>query len=437
MSAAKKLLLVFGDIAMLYAALVATLLVRYPYYELAIHLQAHLAPFSFLFLAWLLVFSLFDFYRQGSFINFSALLNRVIAASGAAALVSIVLFYLFQGFFQLTPKTNLAIFTAAFCALDYLWRTVFLFIVRRNAVPIMIIGDSERIFELVDHIGRVKSSGYYVARWLRSLDQKVLKDIPGIIEKTGTYTLAVQPSLTKDAAIIQGLYDLLRLQVTIMNFSDFYELVFERVPLGELEEGWFIEHVVTRRPAYDLLKRLLDFVLSAFIFVVLFPLAVLIAILIALTSRGPALYRQKRMGRNNQTFILYKFRTMTHQAPGPLWTKKSDDRITSLGKFLRATHLDEIPQLWNIVRGDISFTGPRPERTELAERYKDISYYEIRHVVKPGLTGWAQINYRPSTSLKEAEEKLQYDIYYVKNRSFFLDLAIILKTIKYIFTSHQ
>jgi lipopolysaccharide/colanic/teichoic acid biosynthesis glycosyltransferase len=121
----------------------------------------------------------------------------------------------------------------------------------------------------------------------------------------------------------------------------------------------------------------------------------------------------------------------------PAWTETNDPRITPFGKFLRATHADEWPQLWNILRGSISFTGPRAERVELTDQYKQFPYYGIRHIVVPGLTGWAQINYRPSASLEEAREKLNYDIYYVKNRSFLLDLAIILKTVKYIFVQPE
>jgi lipopolysaccharide/colanic/teichoic acid biosynthesis glycosyltransferase len=122
---------------------------------------------------------------------------------------------------------------------------------------------------------------------------------------------------------------------------------------------------------------------------------------------------------------------------GPYWTTTNDKRITPFGKILRFTHLDEIPQLINIINGDLSFIGPRPERIELAEKYRQFPHYEIRHIIKPGLTGWAQINYRASASLEEAFEKLRYDIYYVKNHSIFLDIMIILKTIRYLFTAYD
>ena len=181
----------------------------------------------------------------------------------------------------------------------------------------------------------------------------------------------------------------------------------------------------------------MDFFLATVIGLILFPLALTIGLLIKLTSKGPAIYKQKRVGKNGIIFTLYKFRTMRHNSSGSLWTKPKDERITIFGRFLRFTHLDEIPQLFNIIRGNISFIGPRPERVELAEQYKKFPHYEIRHVIKPGLTGWAQINYRPSASLEEAYEKLRYDIYYVKNRSIFLDFLIILKTLRYLFTSNH
>jgi lipopolysaccharide/colanic/teichoic acid biosynthesis glycosyltransferase len=171
--------------------------------------------------------------------------------------------------------------------------------------------------------------------------------------------------------------------------------------------------------------------------VVFIPLMLLIAVLIKLNSRGPIIYKQKRIGKNDLPFTLYKFRTMKIGVNGPLATEKNDKRVFFTGKILRFTHLDELPQLWNILGGDISFIGPRPESSELVEIYKKLPYYEIRHLIKPGLTGWAQVNYKPSASVEEAFEKLRYDIYYIKNRSLVLDLLILLKTIKYIFVSHK
>lgn len=434
MSQAKKLFLLTGDVLLFYGALALTLLLRYPTASFAGHWHDHLLPFTALFAAWILIFWLLDFYRERPFVNYNALANRVMGATGIALLASIVLFYLFQEFFRLTPKTNLFVFTAIIALAEYFFRSAFLALARFRPEPAIIIGSSAEIRELVEYLKHHAHAGYSTAAWLQNMDTQSLQNLPDIIRREHAHTLIVQPALTKDPAAIRALYDLLPLGINIVNLTDFYELVFERVPLDELEEGWFLEHVTTRRPVYDRAKRAVDFILSTFSFLILLPLTVCIAILIKLTSRGPAIFRQKRYGRNDRVFELYKFRTMHDGQNGALWTEKNDSRITRLGKILRFTHLDEIPQLWNIIRGDISFTGPRPERVELADQFRRFPYYNIRHVVKPGLTGWAQINYRPSASLEEGREKLKYDIYYVQNRSFLLDLAIILKTVKYIFT---
>ncbi|OGY97833.1 MAG: hypothetical protein A2855_03060 [Candidatus Liptonbacteria bacterium RIFCSPHIGHO2_01_FULL_57_28] len=437
MSPTRKFILLLTDILALYAALGLTVVLRYGQGEFAGRWQDHLLPFSLIFIAWLLTFGLFDLYNQKSLVNYNALVNRILIAVATAVLAAIVLFYLFNAFFELTPRTNLFIFAGVFAVLDYLLRALFRKAAAARPSPAILIGDSDRTRELAEFLDQNPHAGYKVVEYLKDITPKNLEALPARIREAGAYTLIIEPRLAREPRVVKDLYRLLPLGVAIFNFSDFYELMFERVPLEELEEGWFIEHVVARKPFYDRMKRVLDIILSFSLLVLLMPFAVIIGALIVLTSRGPAVFKQKRMGRNDREFMLYKFRTMNTVNGGadgtPAWTTANDSRITGFGRFLRATHLDEIPQLWNILRGDISFTGPRPERVELAKEFSAFPYYEIRHVVQPGLTGWAQINYRPSASLEEARTKLAYDVYYVKNRSFLLDVAIILKTIKYIF----
>ena len=216
-------------------------------------------------------------------------------------------------------------------------------------------------------------------------------------------------------------------------FTDFYESLFGCIPLSEVEEEWFIREVTKNKDTYEITKHSAELILIILTAPISILLSIIIGILVIISSKGPAIYRQERMGKNNKPFVLYKFRTMKNNQSGPLWTTIGDDRLTNIGKFLRYTHLDEIPQLFNVLKGDISFVGPRPERVELAKIYEQIPYYEIRHIIKPGITGWAQLNYKPSTSLEEAEKKFQFDLYYLKNRSFILDLFILLKTINKIF----
>jgi lipopolysaccharide/colanic/teichoic acid biosynthesis glycosyltransferase len=164
------------------------------------------------------------------------------------------------------------------------------------------------------------------------------------------------------------------------------------------------------------------------------PLIVLTAFLVWIDDGRPVLYRQERVGENGATFVLSKFRSMrkdAEQAGTPIWAKEGDDRITRVGRFIRMTRLDELPQLWNVVRGDMSFVGPRPERPFFVEQLsRAIPFYQQRHAVKPGLTGWAQVKYRYGSSLEDAMEKLRYDLYYIKHLSVVFDLTIVFDTVK-------
>jgi lipopolysaccharide/colanic/teichoic acid biosynthesis glycosyltransferase len=168
--------------------------------------------------------------------------------------------------------------------------------------------------------------------------------------------------------------------------------------------------------------------------VVIAPVMGLLAIAVRLTSHGPALYRQERVGVNGKVFTVLKLRSMradAEEATGAVWASRGDTRVTSLGSFLRRTRLDEVPQLWNILRGEMSLVGPRPERPEFVHGLEaQIPFYGARHVVKPGLTGWAQVRYTYGASVEDAMEKLQYDLYYIKNLSFSFDLFIMFETLK-------
>lgn len=435
MSLAKKISLFIGDVCVLYLALIVMLVVRYGA-AWRISFPNHLGPFSLIFIIWVVVFYLADLYQHQTMRNATALFKALAIAVFIAGTISVVIFYLFGSFFELTPKTNLFIFAVVFLMLNFFWRIAIIKLFKTNLLKIAIIGDSPLIEETLTHLKENPQAGYETVEWLKNLENIDLKILVNEIKSKGAQLVVVQPHLTKNFKNLNLVYRLLPLGLGIINFWDFYETIFEKVPLEELEEGWFVENIAIRRPVYDFLKRILDLLLSFIIGLVLLPIAIIIALLVKITSTGPILYKQGRVGKKGKVFQIYKFRTMREGNRGPLWTEAKDNRITVIGQLLRFSHLDEIPQLWNIFRGNISFTGPRPERKELAEQYQKFPYYEIRHVIKPGVSGWAQINYKASASLAEAYEKLRYDIFYVKNRSFFLDLKIILKTLKYFFFSH-
>lgn len=214
------------------------------------------------------------------------------------------------------------------------------------------------------------------------------------------------------------------------------ETLLGRVPLElAAEDRWFarLGRVRSLDSGYAIAKRAVDLVFALGLGLVLLPLFPLIALVIKLDSRGPVFYSQVRVGLGGKPFRIYKFRTMRQdaEANGAVWAQAHDPRITRAGRFMRLTRLDELPQIWNVIRGEMSVVGPRPERPEFTELLaREIPGYELRHTVKPGLTGWAQVCYRYTSSIHDTRAKVEYDLYYVKHLSLWFDLAILLRTIK-------
>ena len=222
--------------------------------------------------------------------------------------------------------------------------------------------------------------------------------------------------------------------VQVLDAPSFYEETTGRLLLENITPGWFIFSNGFRvTTMVRLLKRSLDISTAVVGLTLTAPLLPLLAGLIKLSSPGPVLFSQIRVGQGDLPFTIYKFRTMRQDAEaktGAVWSQKNDPRITRLGKFMRKTRLDEIPQLYNILKGDMSLVGPRPERPEFVKDLKEIiPYYSERHYVKPGLTGWAQVCYPYGSSVEDAIEKLRYDLFYIKNISFWMDIKVIFKTV--------
>ena len=291
--------------------------------------------------------------------------------------------------------------------------------------------------ELEEFINKNPRTGFKITKKFSKIEEFDPEHIEQIIKETETHLIIVEKDFVQNMDFVRTLYKLIPLEVSIMQCSEFYEIIFEKEPLEELGEDWFIQNISVRRPMYDTTKRALDIVGSVIGGTIMIIPWLLIAALIKITSRGPVIYKQTRVGKNRKLFTIYKFRTMRTDSEknGPQWSSTEDDpRVTSFGKLLRHTHLDETPQFWNVLTGDCSFVGPRPERPEfISILEKDIPFYDMRHIVRPGLTGWAQTNYRYSSSIDDTKEKLAYDIYYIRTRSLIGDTFIILRTIKHIF----
>lgn len=232
--------------------------------------------------------------------------------------------------------------------------------------------------------------------------------------------------------------DLLRCRLAgigVRERESIYEQVTGKLAVEAMRPSYLIfNEGFSRSNRTDFAKRASDVVLSAFILLLTWPLMLFTALIVRLDSKGPALFSQERVGLNGARFTLYKFRSMrtdAEKATGPVWAQKDDPRITRTGRFIRKTRLDELPQLFNVLWGHMSLVGPRPERQVFCDDLaRQIPYYNQRHIVKPGLTGWAQINYPYGNTVQDALQKLQYDLFYIKNQSFLFDLSILFQTIK-------
>ena len=212
----------------------------------------------------------------------------------------------------------------------------------------------------------------------------------------------------------------------------FHEVYWRKIPLYRLNQTWLFQEgfPIAREPVFQRLKRVSDIALALFGLLLALPLLPIVAAAIWLDDRGPVFFRQSRVGRNRVLFDIVKLRTMRVNQGGGAYTQKNDDRVTRLGRFLRASRLDEVPQLWNVLRGDMSLIGPRAEWVRLVDDYeKKIPCYHFRHLMKPGITGWAQVNYPYGANLEDTKRKLEYDLYYIRYFSFVLDASIVLKTI--------
>ena len=261
------------------------------------------------------------------------------------------------------------------------------------------------------------------------------EDIPGLVARHQIDRIVVGLADRRGKLPIEQLLKAKMTGVRVEDATTTYERVTGKILIDDLRPSWLIFSEGFRVSRWTrFMKRTIDLTLSVTMGIVCFPLMVLTALAIWLESGRPIFYCQERVGENGRPFTLCKFRSMrrdAEQAGRPVWARHDDDRITGVGRFIRKTRLDELPQLWNVVCGDMSFVGPRPERPYFVEELgKEIPFYQQRHAVKPGLTGWAQVKYRYGASLEDAMEKLRFDLYYIKHLSIFFDLTIVFDTVK-------
>jgi sugar transferase (PEP-CTERM system associated) len=265
--------------------------------------------------------------------------------------------------------------------------------------------------------------------------ESVGEHLVSLAKENGVHRVIVAMPNRRGTLPVDELLALRLAGVKVEEATSWLEKISGRIEVEQLYPSWLIFADGFRFSGiFRLVRRLLNLSVALMGLVFSLPLLPFIVLAVKLDSPGPVLYRQKRVGRGGEIFYCYKFRTMRQDAEadtGATWASDDDPRITRTGRFLRASRLDEVPQLWCVLKGDMHFVGPRPERPEFVEWLsKEIPYYGVRHVVRPGITGWAQVQYKYGNTREDAREKLQYDLFYIKNASFGLDLLIWFQTIK-------
>jgi sugar transferase (PEP-CTERM system associated) len=323
------------------------------------------------------------------------------------------------------------------------WRAMYGWMLRQPMLRerVYVLGGGERAQRLVQALRARHELGMDVIGWVGAMGngsltrENLSQALLTLRDAKAVDRVIVALSDRRGTMPVRELLDLRLSNVKVEEATGLLEKIDGKISVDELHPSWLIFSEGFRlKDSVIFGRRVLSLLVSTALLVLVLPLLPLIALLIKLTSPGPVLYRQKRVGRNGKVFFCYKFRTMRADAEadtGPTWAGDDDPRITKIGHILRSSRLDEIPQLWNVFKGDMGFVGPRPERPEFVEWLsREIPYYNLRHLVRPGLTGWAQISYQYGASLEESKEKLQYDLYYMKNISMAFDLYIVFLTIK-------
>lgn len=429
-SQVKSLIIFFGDCLIFISSLYLTLIIRYRD-EIDQKFLEHIPHFLLIFFLFIIIFYINGLYDLRLANNFRKLKLLSVNSILIGALLSVLYFYLNVSA-EVAPKTNLAIFLILYLCLFILWRYLIFSWIKANASrnKIAIIGSNDKTEKLINELKANPGPGYACAVVIRNLEE--LQTLALKIKEHEIRTIVLVDDLGGSERLRDLLFGLLPEKINFFTYPDFYELLSNKIPVEAINQEWFLNNLKEgQRSYYNFSKRIIEMLISAILLIITLPLWPFVILAIKLNSKGPIFFKQTRLGRQSQKFKIYKFRTMTVKDNDLSPTKENDQRITKVGRFLRKTRLDELPQFLNIFNGEMSFVGPRPERPKIvAELEKEIPFYKTRLLVKPGLTGWNQISghyhsANPSDSLK----KLQYDLYYIKNRSLYLDLVITLKTI--------
>jgi len=388
-----------------------------------------------------LVFShLFDLYEPARWSARGELYFRLLLVPGILALALAALASVFP---RVLVGNNAAVLGLMLVTITlFAWRMMYAWLAQQPYLreKVYVLGTGERAQRLVNGLRTRSELGVHVAGWSGNVEGELSREalashLVERVREQGVHRVIVAMSDRRGTLPVMEILQLRLNGIKIEEATSWLEKISGKIEVDNLYPSWLIFAEGFRFSAgFMLLRRVLAVMASAVLLLFVLPVLPLVVLAIKLDSRGPILYRQKRVGLGGRVFYCYKFRTMRQDAEadtGATWALDDDPRITKVGNFLRTTRLDEVPQLWCVLKGDMSFVGPRPERPEFVEMLtKEIPFYAVRNTVRPGITGWAQVRYKYGNTVADAKEKLQYDLYYIKNMSPGLDLMIMFQTIK-------
>jgi sugar transferase (PEP-CTERM system associated) len=381
--------------------------------------------------------------------TFTELGIRLLQALGASAILLAVVYFVFP---KVIISEGIFIVSIAIVIMFIVsWRIGYTHVLNHGLFNqrIIILGSSDTAKEIAKEIHAKKDCGYEIAA---AVSKNLWSDLScsekfGLICQSSYENICQIATQMKVRKIIVALKEkrgafpikeLLECRVTgidIIDGNSFYEMLTGKLIVEQINPAWLIfSQGFQKSRSQRFLKRTIDLILSFTMLILLSPLIVTAAIIIKLDSKGPVIFSQERVGQKHKPYLVHKFRSMRTDAEketGPVWAKDNDDRITRIGHFMRKWRIDEIPQLWNVLKGQMSFVGPRPEREHFVKQLTEIiPYYGERFSVKPGLTGWAQVSYGYGASVRDAIEKLNYDLFYIKNMAILMDIMIVARTVK-------
>lgn len=432
----KPAILFLGDIMFFYIALFVTLTLRYLEIPNINTWNDHFVAFSILFFGWLVVFFIAGLYENRTTFMKSILPSTIFKIQVVNSIIAVLFFY-FIPIFSIAPKTNLFIYLIVSLVIFVFWRSyLFDLVSSKTKQGAFLIGRGLEMINLKDEL----NNGNYGFEITHSINLEKVESVDvkeDIIKVIYSNDISLVIIDTKDDTVLPllpNLYNLMFANVQFINLHEIYEYIFNKVPLSLVKHGWFLENVRSKpHMMYDALKRIMDIFISIFLGLISLLFYPFVFVFIKLDDKGKIFYIDERIGKDGKKIRIFKFRSMSKDINGNKFE-------TKIGKVIRKTRIDELPQIWNVLKGDLSLIGPRPEQPKIVERYsEEIPFYNVRHLIKPGLSGWAQIYHdnHPHHNLdfEATKEKLAYDLYYVKNRSFFLDFKIALKTLKTLLSS--